>query len=267
MAMTQTAAGRRIFFDDSGGDRPPLLLRCGSIVTRRGWDFQTPSFSSHFRVISMDNRDAGENDPEAAPYTFADLADDTIALLDALGIDRAHALGHSMGSGIVARLAVDHPERVDHLILASGGFFERGAGESPPTPMPRGEWIEDPVARRRSRAVTSVAPGYFDNRSEELETVAQQERGNRLTYDGWLRQMQQIATHPKRAELAGIAAPTLVIHGAMDRLPVERAREMATIIPGARALIFEGVGHSPHIERAEEFNRAVIAFLEDRYDD
>jgi len=88
------------------------LLIAGRIVARRGWDFKEPTFARHYRTLTIDNRDAGESDPASVVYTVSDLAADCVALLDALGIARAHVLGHSMGSGIAARLVVDHPGRV-----------------------------------------------------------------------------------------------------------------------------------------------------------
>jgi pimeloyl-ACP methyl ester carboxylesterase len=106
MANIESAGGARIFYDEYGNG-PALLLIAGRIVARRGWDFQVPTFARHYRTLTIDNRDAGESDPASADYTVRDLAADCVALLDALGIARAHVLGHSMGSGIAARLVID----------------------------------------------------------------------------------------------------------------------------------------------------------------
>ncbi len=261
MASIETANGQRIFYDDQGSG-PALLLIAGRIVSRRGWELQLPTFARHFRTLTIDNRDAGESDPATADYRLGDLAADCVALLDALGIERAHILGHSMGSGIAARLVVDQPGRVARLILASGAIFGPPAPGSPPQSFPRADWIEDPVERRRLRAVLSAAPGYFEAHPKRHAIVTEQERGNRITYAGVGRQMRAMADYPTRAQLAAIAAPTLVIHGDQDGLiPLERGRELAASIPGSRLLILPGVGHSPHIERTAEFDRAVLDFL------
>jgi len=261
MASIQAASGQRIFYDDQGSG-PALLLIAGRIVSRRGWELQLPTFAQRYRTLTIDNRDAGESDPASTDYRISDLAADCIALLDALGIDRAHVLGHSMGSGIAARLVVDHPERVARLILASGALFGPPAPGSPPPSFPRADWIEDPVERRRLRAVFSAAPGYFEAHPERHALVTEQERGNRITYAGVERQMRAMVDHPMRAQLAAITAPTLVIHGDQDGLiALERGRELAASIPGSRLLILPGVGHSPHIERTAEFDRAVLDFL------
>jgi 3-oxoadipate enol-lactonase len=261
MASIETAKGQRIFYDERGSG-PALLLIAGRIVSRRGWELQVPTFAERFRTLTIDNRDAGESDPATADYLVSDLAADCVALLDALGIDRAHILGHSMGSGIAARLVVDHPERVERLILASGALFGPPAPGSPPPSFPRADWIEDPVERRRLRAVLSAAPGYFEAHPERHALVTEQERGNRITYEGVNRQARAMVDYPTRAQLAAITAPTLVIHGDQDGLiPLERGQELAASIPGAHLLILPGVGHSPHIERTAEFDRAVLDFL------
>ncbi len=107
MARIESVGGARILYDEHGAG-PALLLIAGRIVARRGWDFQVPTFARHYRTLTIDNRDAGESDPASVDYTVSDLAADCVAL----GIARAHVLGHSMGSGIAARLVVDHPGRV-----------------------------------------------------------------------------------------------------------------------------------------------------------
>src|SRR5439155_8232976 len=125
-----------------------------------------------------DNRDAGENDPETAPYMIADMAGDAIALLDALEVPRAHVVGHSMGVSTALRLILDHPERVDRLVLVSGRAAEPTADGHPRpiTPPTRETWIADPTERARTRSVAVVGPGYFATRPKQLETVVAQER-------------------------------------------------------------------------------------------
>lgn len=261
MASIESAGGARIFYDENG-EGSALLLIAGRIVSRRGWDFQIPTFARHYRTLTIDNRDAGESDPASADYTLGELAADCVALLDTLGIARAHILGHSMGSGIAARLVIDHPDRVERLILAFGALFGPPPPGSPPPSFPRADWIEDPVERRRLRAVLSTAPGYFETHPEQQALVTEQGRGNRITYAGVNRQARAMTDYPTAAQLAAIATPTLVIHGDQDGLiPLERGRALAASIPGSRLLILPGVGHSPHIERTAEFGRAVLDFL------
>jgi 3-oxoadipate enol-lactonase len=253
--------GRRIFFDDAGAG-PPLLLINGHLVARTAWDFQYPLFARHFRAIRIENRDAGENDPEPASYSIADMAGDAVALLDALDIPKAHVIGHSMGVSIALRFVLDHPDRVDRLILASGRAADPAEAANRPAPPARDTWIADPRERARDRSVAVVAPGYFDSHPEQLAAVVEQERGNRITYEGMIRQREAGRDEVALPRLGKIAAPTLVIHGDRDPLIAVRYGEtIAAGIRGAELRIFPGVGHRPQVERTEEFNRAVLDFL------
>ena len=105
MAVISTAVGRRMYYDDSG-DGSPLLLLTGLGATRHLWARQVAAFRSSHRTIAIDNRDTGESDPEEAGYTLTDLANDAVALLDALGIARTHVLGISMGGFIAAHRVI-----------------------------------------------------------------------------------------------------------------------------------------------------------------
>ena len=117
MSAIRTATGRHIYYDDIG-EGPPILLLAGWSGYRRSFLASLPTaIAARFRTVAMDHRDAGESDPEPEYYTAADMADDVVALLDALGIARAHVMGGSMGGTVALQLALDHPDRVDHLIL------------------------------------------------------------------------------------------------------------------------------------------------------
>ncbi|HET9016244.1 MAG TPA: alpha/beta hydrolase [Thermomicrobiaceae bacterium] len=262
MARIQVANGRQIAYDDVG-DGPPLLMFVGFMACRQMWFRQAPVLSRHLRLITLDNRDAGESGPETAPYTVTDMADDGVRLLDALGIERAHVLGHSMGGFIALQFALNHPERVDHLVLVGTSPGRRRDPGTPPTPPARDSWIEDPVERNRERYARIAGSGYFAAHPDELEAVAEANRGNRLTYEGSVRQsFATQSSHDVRDRLGEIAAPTLVIHGEVDPLiGIDSGRLLAERIPDARLLVMPGVGHLPHLERAEGFNGAVIDFL------
>lgn len=261
MSELRAAKGRRIFYDVAGAG-PALLLLTGRGGARTGWAPQVEAFAPYFRVVTIDNRDAGENDPEEQPYTMADLADDAAALLDALGIARAHAMGISMGGMIALQLALNHPARVERLVLVAttpGGWSPEALASFKEPPDP---WIADPVERTRLSYAEIVGPASRALSAEEWAVLVERVRGNRLTKEGYLRQNGAIGTHDLRARLAEIAAPTLVIHGDRDPLvPPRNGEVLARDIPGARLLMLPGVGHLPPFERPEEVTRAVLAFL------
>jgi pimeloyl-ACP methyl ester carboxylesterase len=263
VAEVRTATGRTTHYDVTG-DGPPLLLIVGHLVARKAWDEVAPVFARAYRVIRIDNRDAGENAPETAPYTIADMAGDVAALLDALDIPRANVVGHSMGVSTALRFVLDDPARVDHLVLVSGRAAEPTPDGQPHpiTPPARDTWIADPTERARRRSVAVVGPGYFDTHPDRLETVVAQERGNRITYEGMVRQLQAMAAEVARPYLGEIGAPTLVIHGERDPLVSPRYGEiLAAEISGARLIVMPGVGHRPFVEQRDEFVTVVMDFL------
>lgn len=266
MAAIEIAPGRTTHYDVTGpDDAPVVLLIAGLGAPRRFWEPNIAAFARAFRVVTIDNRDVGENEPETAPYSMGDMADDAVHLLKALGIDRAHVVGISMGGFISQHLAIRHPEVVDRLVLVGTGPAAGAALGNPLPPPTEADWIADPAERTRLRSRNNVAPGYYDTRLEELEAQAERYRGNGITLDGYARQTAAISdTHDVRAQLKDITAPTLVVHGAVDPTVPPRGGELiAQGIPGARLLVYPGVGHLPPIEATEQFNADVLAFLKE----
>ncbi len=262
MSDIRTATGRRIFYDESGSG-PPVLLIPGQGGYRRGcliW--LAEALASHFRVVAMDNRDAGESEPETAYYGLGDMAGDAVALLDALGIDQAHVLGHSLGASIALQLVLDHPSRVDHLVLVSaavGAEPVHRAGE--PLPPPAEWWIDDPVERMRLWLPDILGPAYRAQMDETDEAaIVELERGSRSTWAGMMRQdAVQEGNAQILSRLAEIRTPALVLHGDAD-VP-EEAQTLAARIPGARLVVLPGVGHLPWVERPDAANGTILSFL------
>ncbi|HEX7102485.1 MAG TPA: alpha/beta fold hydrolase [Nitrolancea sp.] len=256
-------AGRHVYYDDSGGNHPALVLLQGFMASRPIWKWQIEAFAPHYRVITMDNRDAGESDPEPVTYAVADMADDLAGLLDALKVERASVLGHSMGGYIALAFAERHPDRLDKLILVSTSALAGGVLGRPAPTYNRERWIDDPVERTFQRYGAMTGPGYFDTRREQLTAIAQTARGNRMSFEAMTRQSDSaFMSHDARAALPQITAPTLVIHGTVDpTIPLSAGRRIADAISGARLAEFADVGHLPHLERTQEFNRVVLDFL------
>lgn len=264
MASIEIEGGRTINYEVSGDGYPLLLIR-GLGGGGADWGSAVGRLSPSFRVITFDNRDAGINDPEAVGYSIADLADDAAGLLRALGIERAHVLGHSMGGFIAQHLVLNHPDLVDHLILVGTSPAAGAALDQPLVPPSEEDWIIDPAERSRVRAPHTHGPGYFDNRPEELEEIAELSRANRITREGYARQLAAISdTHDVRERLGQISAPTLVAHGDADTLVSLRGGQLlADGIPGAILKVYPGVGHYPYREAADDFYRDLNEFLDD----
>jgi pimeloyl-ACP methyl ester carboxylesterase len=218
-----------------------------------------------FRVIFFDNRDQGEStwfdhagepdigsllfDPSApVPYLLADMAADAVGLLDALGIDRAHILGVSMGGMIAQQMAIDFPQRTRTLTSI---MSTPGPTIGPPTPEAVQALLTPPAEGRDavidqsiegSRVISS--PGFpFDETGLRHRAALHFDRGNHPV--GTARQLAAVLASPDRTEgLAGLVVPTLVVHGAADPLVTLPGGEAtAAAIPGAELWVVEGMGH------------------------
>ena len=258
-------------FGDPGGR--PLVLIMGLASQMLIWheDLCHQLAERGHYVIRFDNRDVGlssrchdlgrpsllraliahrRDRPVRSAYSLDDMAADTAGLMDALGIERAHVMGASMGGMIAQAMAIRYPERVLSLTsaLSSTG--------NPRLPLPT--WEATKVLMRRPPRTkegfadysvrlwrTIGSPGYpFDEAYIRERSGQIFERG--LTGSGTLRQMVAILHHGDRREaLARLKLPTLVIHGLEDPLVrVEAGRDTAQSIPGAQLMLLEGVGHT-----------------------
>jgi pimeloyl-ACP methyl ester carboxylesterase len=249
-------------------DDTPVLLVMGLATQMVGWpdDFCRGLAERGLFVVRFDNRDTGLSthlddagapdimtvlggDHSSVPYGLADLADDTVGLLDALGLGSAHVVGASMGGMIAQLVALRHPARVRSLtsIMSTTGDPAVGA----PAEAAMAVLLAPPASDREGavqRAVDTYrvigSPGFeFD------ETGLRQRAG--LSFDraydpaGVARQLAAILTTADRTpDLARITAPTLVIHGAHDALMnVSGGRATAAAIPDAELLVVDGMGH------------------------
>jgi pimeloyl-ACP methyl ester carboxylesterase len=250
---------------DQAGE--PLLLIMGLGMQMIAWPdgFCEQLTTAGFAVARMDNRDAGESTQlrgasrpsllttltrpaTAAVYTLTDMADDAVAVLDALGWESAHVVGASLGGMIAQTLAVRHPKRVRTLTSMMSTPSPR-IGRA--TPKAMRALFSKPAAGRagvqdRSVAVFRVigSPGYPLD-----ETVLREMAGRAFdrggSPSGSLRQLAALrSAGDRRADLAGVRVPALVIHGEKDPLiRPSGGRATAAAIPGARLVVFPGMGH------------------------
>lgn len=268
------ANGIELVYDAFGDPlAPPLLLIMGLACQMLAWDddFCAMLAARGYRVIRFDNRDiglstkfnhAGAPDPGAliacsvmglpvsAPYLLSDMANDTVGLLDALGIDSAHVVGSSMGGAIAQLVAIRHPARLRTLtsIMATSGApgLPRPSAEAiavllTPTPTERDAYIQ-----RYLRVWKLLRAGEFP-----LDDARDPERAARLhargvNPPGIARQLAAIiASGSRQEQLSSVRAPTLVIHGAADPLvPLACGVDVARSVPGAELSIIEGMGHA-----------------------
>ena len=128
------ASDIEIHYEEYGAGEP-LLLIAGLGANVCDWAPQIPTLTQHYRVIAFDNRGAGRSDKPDGTYTISQLASDTAGLMNALGIDSAHVLGHSMGGFVAQELALSHPQRLRSLVLSAATCGGTRSVPPPPSSM------------------------------------------------------------------------------------------------------------------------------------
>lgn len=252
------------------GEGEPLVLIMGLGGPASGWIFQVRTFRKHYRVVVFDNRGVGKSSKPREPYTIRTMADDTIALMDHLGIDTAHVIGTSLGGMIAQELAVSYPERVNKLVLVCTTADTADLNEKVIHEMglKAGASAEDLEAlnnkdlQKVMSAVTSLA---FNRRFFRICMVPIFRLSLRfLGVYGIKGQLRAADSHNTLDRLHQIKAPTLIIAGTEDRIiPFASSELIAGKIPGARLVSFEGGSHAFFVEMSRRFNKAVLDFLKE----
>ena len=255
--------GLDLYYEETGSG-PPLLLLAGLSGTALGWAMLLPALAEHFRVIAFDNRGAGRSSAPPGPYTTREMADDAVALLTHLGIERAHVIGQSMGGLIAQELALAHPQRVDHLVLYSTYARPRPAIHDPWLK----NWVEASERGNPDQLATLLMPWFltpaFMAQPDQVEAAIAEWVADPYPApaQGVAAQAAACLSHDTLSRLGQIAAPTLVLVGAEDIVtPVACAQELAEGIPGARLHVLERGGHTPDVEYPEAVAEAMLAFL------
>jgi pimeloyl-ACP methyl ester carboxylesterase len=286
--MRVPSNGIEIELDDQGppGGEPVLLIM-GLGMQLIGWpeELVQQLASRGLRVLRIDNRDAGLSTgfdhlgvpslplqmlryamhlPVRAPYRIADMAADTLGVLDALGLARVHVCGASMGGMIAQHLAARHPERVKSLTLM---MTTTGARRLPQArPSVRGALISRPdgrdpeaVVRHLERVLRLIGSPSFPPEPERLR-----ERLRRTVQRAWrpagtARQLMAVVADGDRSALMPrIAAPTLVIHGEADPLvPAAAGRDLVARIAGSQGDFVPGMGHDLPLQLLPRFAEGI----------
>jgi pimeloyl-ACP methyl ester carboxylesterase len=251
------------------GQGHPLLLIAGVGYGRWFWHKIVPGLGRHFRVITFDNRGAGETDKPAGPYSVPMMAEDTAALLDALGLADVYLMGHSLGGFIAQELAVRRPELVGKLILAS--TTHGGPDAIPITPEALAVLTDrqgDPEELVRRGIAVAGAPGFAERNPEVVQELVEYRMSNPVPPAQYQAQVMAGAgmgefTREQVAErLAAIQVPTLILFGEHDRVvPPGNAQLLAEKIQGARAVILPAAGHIFPLEIPEATVAVIREFL------
>jgi len=259
--MTTAVAGDvRLAFDVRGTGEPVLLIQ-GLGYGRTGWGSLPGRLARSHTVVTFDNRGFGDSDKPPGPYSTAELAGDTLAVLDAAGLERAHVIGASLGGMIAQELALAAPERVDKLVLVC-----TTPGGDASFPMPEqtvalfGQAATlDPQDALRRFVVNALSPDAPD---ELVEEVLAYRVANPPDPAGWQAQAAAGPTHDVVERLHELRMPTLVVHGTADNVvDCRNAELLAERIPNARLELVEGAGHLLFWEHADRVSALIEEFL------
>ncbi len=253
------ARGTRIFHRFDGSPDKPLLVLSNSLGTNLSmWDPQMDAFAARFRVLRYDSRGHGQSAAPPGPYRIADLGQDLVALLDALGLDRVRFCGLSKGGMVGMWLATNAPERVERVVLCN-----TSAHLGPP------ELWNKRIEVVRASGMEAIAPQVIERwftrefRERAPESVEKVRRVLLATPpEGYVACCAAIRDMDQRESIAGIRAPTLVVVGSRDpAMPPEHGRSIAARIAGAEVVELEAA-HLSNVEAKDRFTAAVLDFLE-----
>ena len=256
------ASDIEISYRIDGSGPETIVLVNGLADTKESWDAQLPALAGRYRVLSYDNRGVGASSMPPGPYTTAQMAEDLAALVDALGVERFHVLGLSMGGMIAQEYAIRHADR-----LLSASFCNTYAHPGPFCSRMFACW-RDLVPHlgvgftQREVLLWAFTTDYFENKEAQLREIEVLMAANPQPPEAYLAQLHAIETHDTRGRLRAVTCPALTLAGAEDiliypglsrRLHDELPRSTWVEVPGGHACAWEHPG---------PFNAAVLAFLD-----
>lgn len=253
-----------LYYELIGQGHPLVMIRgVGSNVDH--WYDQVPALSQQFQLLLFDNRGIARSSDPGGPFSTRDMAADTAALMDAVGIKKAHVLGYSMGGMIAQEMALNYPKKVAGLILvATDCGISRRIKAKPEATRLFSEMIRLGTNEAKLAAAGCLfAKHTFDRKPEVIERYTEISQRFPPSQKMLAKQWAAVTQHDACSRLDHISSPTLAITGTEDVLiPPPNAALLAERIPDAQMISIDGGGHLFLIEHPRQFNDAVIAFLE-----
>ncbi|MRG95046.1 alpha/beta fold hydrolase [Polyangium spumosum] len=250
--------GQNIFYEDTGGEGPPVVLAHGFLMDLSMFDPQVSALAPELRVIRFDARGFGRTQSDGKRFTYWDSAEDYIRLLDHLGVERAVVGGMSQGGFLGLRAALKWPDRVKGLVLIS---TQAGVDDAAT------------LAGYRGMLETWRAQGPID---PIVHTIAGLILGAREHWEPWVSRWRKtqveslvaptlalIEREDLTARLSEIPHPAIVFHGDADTaISIERGRALASSLPGCKAFVeVKGAAHASNLTHPDQVNPPLLAFL------
>ncbi len=258
-----------IYYAAHGGG-PPFLFCSVTGLDHQAWKFhQIPEFSRDHRVIVFDYRGTGKSSKTVQKYSIKMFTDDAAALLDHLNVEQAIVCGHSMGGVVAQLLALNYPQKVKKLILASSGAAHPGA-PGIPLGMCRDMVLKGFEGYIREHTIeTGWTKEFVRAHPDLIETFLRVRMSGIAPLENYLHFVLARQEHDHTERLKEIKAPTLVLvgddenHGAADRTHWAAAHHLAKEIPNAKLVVLKGEGHHYLATRPEAAHEAIRNFIAD----
>ena len=248
------------------GEGEPLILIPYLAADNACYAFQVAEYAKHFTCLSIDSRDTGETDKPEGAYSTELLADDVSAFMQALGVERAHVSGLSLGAAVGMWLAANYPQKVKTLSLHSGWtktdpFIK--------TVVEGWQVMAKSLGSVTEMVLLSIFPWCFTPelyaaKPDYIQSLAEFVRGRPAQpVAAFLRQSDAVIAHDVEPHLGKIAAPTQITFGRYDMVTSTRFAEgMKSNIQRAELIVLEGCAHAPIYEKVDEFNQRTLEFLQ-----
>jgi aminoacrylate hydrolase len=253
--------GAELYYEKSGSG-PPLFLVPGLGGDGRFWGDNVAALARDFTVVVHDHRGTARSTLSRIDYSVAQMADDALELIEGLGFDKVHWCGHSTGGAMGQVLAIEHPERIDRLVLSAtwaktDAFFRRLFEVRARTLRELG-----PAAYLKASALSLNMPAWIRDHDADLAAAEAKAKETLPVPEIMLSRIAAIVAHDRRAELQKVRAPTLAICARDDMVtPLYFTEELVRLIPEARAYVLPDGGHFYPSVHGGEFRRVMTSFL------
>jgi aminoacrylate hydrolase len=261
MPLFKLRDGAELYYETHGSG-PPLFLVAGLGGDGRFWGDNTAELARHFTVIVHDHRGTGRSTLSKIAYSVQQMADDALQLIDGLGYAKVHWCGHSTGGAMGQVLAIEHPQRIDRLVLSAtwartDAFFRRLFEM-------RSLMLRElgPAAYVKSSALALNMPSWIRDHDADL-AANEAKAGETIPYpEIVLSRIAAIVAHDRRDQLQKVTARTLAIVARDDTVtPLYFTEELVRLIPGCRAYVLPDGGHAYPAIHGSEFRRVLASFL------